>query len=148
MNLLFLFWISIIWNLHQSIVLFIYFSCIYDLHAKIILFCLFEKFTSKITTFWIEVSEEWVMPKLPLSLYKSTNTLPKTKINKQLECEFRLDNFNKIGRGKVPAKPYVSKEKLSRIRNGQLILKVSFFENKRLDRLVFYQVNAKLRNCH
>ena len=88
------------------------------------------------------------MPKLPLSLYKSTNTLPKTKINKRLECEFRLDNFNKIGRGKVPAKPYVSKEKMSRIRNGQLILKVSFFENKRLDRLVFYQVNAKLRNCH
>ena len=58
---------------------------------------------------------EWVMPKLPIALYKSSKkvTIARNKMDKSLEYEFKMDNY-KSNKGKKPAMPYVSKEKLSR----------------------------------
>ena len=66
---------------------------------------------------------EWVMPKLPIALYKSSKkvTIARTGMEKSLEYEFKMDNY-KSSKGKKPVMPYVSKEKLSRVRNGQLML--------------------------
>ena len=58
---------------------------------------------------------EWVMPKLPIALYKSSKkvTIARNKMDKSLEYEFKMDNY-KSSKGKKPVMPYVSKEKLSR----------------------------------
>jgi hypothetical protein len=63
------------------------------------------------------------MPKLPIALYKSSKkvTIAQTGMDKSLEYEFKMDNY-KSSKGKKPVMPYVSKEKLSRVRNGQLML--------------------------
>ena len=58
---------------------------------------------------------EWVMPKLPIALYKSSKkvTITRTGMDKPLEYEFKIDNY-KSSKGKKPVMPYVSREKLSR----------------------------------